>query len=77
MEIFSRQSKITRDKLRKVFVAGIEDGSIRKETDTELSIKYIFKVMSAVIREYINDLSLSDESFYQELDLILCAFRNK
>ena len=74
--LFNEQSKKTRDELTKVFNLGIQDGSIRKSVDVKLSIKYLFKVMPAIIGEYIKEKNVNDDSFYQELELILSGLKN-
>ena len=75
IDLFKDQSKKTRDDLSNVFNLGIRDGSIRKNVDIALSIKYLFKVMPAIIGEYIREKDMNDKPFYQELDMILCGFK--
>ncbi len=77
IDLFNTQRNETRELLTKVFNIGVQDGSMKKDIDITLSIKYLFKVMPAIIAEYIIEKDLNDESFYQELDMILCGFKNR
>lgn len=77
IDLFKDQSNETRDDLSNVFKLGKQDGSIKMDVDVDLSIKYLFKVMPAIIAEYIREKNLNDEPFYRELELILSGFKKK
>ena len=75
IDLFNTQRNETRELLTNVFNIGVQDGSMKKDINIALSIKYLFKVLPAIIGEYIRDKNLSDETLYQELDFVIEWFK--